>query len=342
MSVFPTNVIKVTSLAAAVLFALCTVASQQLLAAARTTEGKALADSAGLYTERTVSFQSGAHRLTGRLLTPSKVKNNVPAIIFCVGSGAGSTVSGYESFLDSLLEQRLPMDSIAFLYFDKRGVGASEGKWFNTDFEGRAADAKAAADYLATLSFIDKNRIAVVGHSQGGWIAQICLAKYPDTFVGGISLAGPTFDVREQVRNDYASVLMCQQQLSEQAAREKALRMVNRNFFLASLLPVRENWKQLKVIKKFEPGRYIPAINKPILLMFGENDALVSPKHAIAALNTYFPHGIPSNFEVVTIEGANHSFKVADFCRKGSTRGLPYSEESKEQIGAWVRTVLLQ
>jgi len=83
------------------------------------------------------------------------------------------------------------MDSVAVLYFDKRGIGQSEGKWFNTSFEERAADVKAAADYLKTLSNIDTNKIAVVGHSQGG-----CLAKYPKTFAGGISMAGPTFSAK--------------------------------------------------------------------------------------------------------------------------------------------------
>ncbi|WP_299820173.1 alpha/beta fold hydrolase [uncultured Pontibacter sp.] len=289
-----------------------------------------------------VSFKSGDNLLKGILISPRGAKTKVPAIVFCVGSSRSSTVANYASLLDSLFEQHLPLDSIALLYFDKRGVGESEGKWYNTDFEGRAADAKAAADYLASLPMIDKSRIAVAGHSQGGWITQVCLAKYPDTFVGGISLAGPTFDVKEQVRNDYASVLMCQEQMEEQAAREKALRMVKRDFFLASLLPVQENWKQLKVIRKFDPGQYLPFINKPILLMFGENDALVSPKYAIETLNKYFPQGTPSNFKVLTVAGANHSFKVADFCHKGPTKHLPYSKESKKQIAAWVRTVLLQ
>ncbi|AKD04236.1 hypothetical protein PKOR_15515 [Pontibacter korlensis] len=294
-------------------------------------------DSSVLYSRRPVSFKSGGHTLKGQLVVPKQVKSKVPAIVFCVGSSSSSTMAHYASFTAALLEQSLPMDSIAILYFDKRGVGESEGRWYTTDFEGRAADAKAAADYLLTLPFIDSDRIAIVGHSQGGWITQVCLSNYPDTFVGGISLAGPTFNVREQVQNDYASMLMCQEQLAEDAARQKALKMVNRDFFLASLLPVKENWKQLKVIKDFTPTSYLRSVNRPLLLVFGEHDALVSPKHAVAALHDLFPQGVPSNIQHVTIQGANHSFKMSDFCHKGTTKTLPYAEACRSAIRHWIR-----
>ncbi|WP_439879618.1 alpha/beta hydrolase family protein [Pontibacter sp. MBLB2868] len=299
-------------------------------------------DSTALYRRMPINFQSGRYTLAGQLVVPRNLQGKVPAIVFCVGSSKESSVASYAPFVAALLENNLPLDSVALFYFDKRGVGASEGKWFSTDFEGRAADAKAAADYLKTLSYIDSERIAVVGHSQGGWITQVCLAQYPETFVGGISLAGPTFSVREQVRNDYASRLMCQEQLPETAAREKALRMVNRDFFLASLLPFKENWKQLKTIKRFDPAPYLTQVQRPLLLLFGENDALVSPAYALGALQQLFPQALPAHLQTVTVRGANHSFKVAAFCHAGTTRALPYSEESKRYIRDWVRLHLLQ
>ncbi|WP_224996226.1 S9 family peptidase [Cesiribacter sp. SM1] len=294
-----------------------------------------------LYESTAVSFKSGPYTLKGKLLAPRNKTSRVPAIVFCVGSSGSSSMAGYASFLDSLFEQNLPMDSIALLYFDKRGVGESEGKWFNTDFEGRAADAKAAADYLRTLPFIDSSRIAVAGHSQGGWITQVCLSEYPETFVGGISLAGPTFDVKEQVRNHYTSNLICKEQMAAGAARKKALRQVKLDFFLTSLLPIKENWKQLKVIKKFEPARYLTSIHKPLLLLFGENDALVSPAYCMAELNRLFPQGIPSNIRTITIAGANHSFKLADLCYKGPSGALSYSADCRRQIKAWAKAYLL-
>ncbi|WP_317164560.1 alpha/beta hydrolase family protein [Pontibacter burrus] len=292
-----------------------------------------------------ISFKSGQYTLQGKLLVPKHIAQTtakIPAIVFCVGSGAGSTTSSYASFVDSLFTNQLPMDSVAILYFDKRGIGASEGKWHTADFESRAADAKAAADYLQSLPFIDKNRIAIAGHSQGGWITQICVSKYPETFVGGISLAGPTFNVWEQVRNDYTSTLMCKEQLTEEAARQKATKKTKVTFLVATALPVKPQWKQLKVIGKFEPGKYLSNIQRSLLLIFGENDALVSPKYSLAELQKLYPGGIPANIQTATIAGANHSFKLTDLCHEGSTKGIPYAAATKNQIRDWVRINLLK
>lgn len=287
-----------------------------------------------------VSFKSGNHTIKGWLKTPKDVKRRIPVIVFCVGSGGESSYADnfYSKFLDTLFEQNLSKDSIAFLYFDKRGVGKSEGKWYNTDFEQRAEDVKAGADYLKSLPFIDSNKIIVAGHSQGGWIVHICLSKYPQTFSGGISMAGPTFGVKEQVINDYTSAMMCREGLTESNAREKALKKVKFDFLFTSLFPFKPEWKQLAVVKNFEPSQYLAAIKKPLLLMFCENDALVSPKNSFIALNKLYPNGLPSNFQTVIIKGANHSFKLAGLCYNGSYENIPFSEQAQKEIYYWVKS----
>jgi dipeptidyl aminopeptidase/acylaminoacyl peptidase len=287
-----------------------------------------------------VSFKSGKNTIKGWLKIPKDLNRRIPAIIFCVGSGGQSSYGDafYSKFLDTLFEQNLPKDSIAFLYFDKRGVGKSEGKWYNTDFEQRAEDVKAGADYLKSLSFIDSSKIIVAGHSQGGWIAQICLSKYPQTFSGGISMAGPTFGVKEQVINDYTSAMMCQEGLTESNAREKALKKVNFDFLFTSFFPFRQEWKQLAVVKKFEPSKYLATIKKPLLLMFCENDALVSPKYSFIALNKLYPNGPPSNFQTVIIKGANHAFKLADLCYSVPYTNVHFSEQAQNEIYYWVKS----
>ena len=302
------------------------------------------ADSFALQGGSEVSFQSGPYTLRGRLKAPKDVAGKVPAIIFCDGSGGQSSYATtyYSKFIDSLYEHNLPQDSLAFLYFEKRGVGKSEGTWYNTSFEQRAEDVKAAADYLKSLPFIDTSKIAVVGHSQGGWIVQICLSKYGQAFAGGISMAGPTFGVKEQVVNDYASSLICKEKLDEEKAWEKAINKVNFDFLFASAFPFQQEWKQLSIIKQFDPAGYLKTVNKPLLLLFCENDALVSPKKSLARLNEVFPNGHPSNIQTVTVKGANHGFKLSELCYKGSYKNIPFSEEGKQEINQWVRAVLFE
>ncbi len=289
-----------------------------------------------------ISFKSDKYTLKGNLLMPKTSGRKFPVIIFIVGSGLSSYASNYTKLLDSLFEMNVPLDSVALLYFDKRGIGQSEGKWFNTSFEERAADVKAAADYLKTLSNIDTNKIAIVGHSQGGWIVQICLATYPETFVGGISMAGPTFSVKKQLINDYQTKIICAENLDSIKANRKAKKSVNRDLFFLSLFPFKENWKQLNVIKRFEPGSYLKKIKQPILLMFAENDALVYPNWCLKELSNVFPDGLPHNFDTMVIKGANHGFKISSLCYNGSFKTIPYPDDCKNAILNWTRQFLLK
>lgn len=295
-------------------------------------------------TSRAVTFKSGKYQLRGTLVAPHKSHKPFPVIIFAVGSGGESssyTSAYYTKMLDSLFEANLPVDSVAYFYFNKRGVGGSEGKWHKTDFEERAADVKAAADLLKSLSIIDSSRIVVAGHSQGGWVTQICLSKYPESFAGGISLAGPTFGVKKQVLNDYTSNLVCRKGLSEAAASKKALRKTRFAFFLTSLMPIKAEWKQLTVIKKFQPDGYLRTIKKPLLLLFAENDALVSPNKCIDELNRLFPAGMPKNIQIATVKGANHGFKLSDLCYNGAYSAIPFSKDAKRYIRNWTKAVVL-
>ncbi|MDI3320607.1 alpha/beta hydrolase family protein [Pinibacter soli] len=295
-------------------------------------------NSSALNSGKKISFKSGSNTLYGRLKAPANSSKKLPAIIFSPGSGGQSSYSDYyyASFLDTLYEQNFAKDSMVFLYFDKRGVGESEGNWYSASFEDRADDVKAAADYLRSLSFIDTNEIIVVGHSQGGWIAQICLSKYPQSFAGAISMAGPTFGVREQVINDYTSNFKCRENLSEPDAYTKAAKQVRVGFWITSLFPFQQDWKQLSIIKDFEPSAYLKNLKKPLLLMFCENDPLVSPQKSMAALDKLYDNNVPSNIQTTIIKGAIHPFKLADKCYHGSFNDIPLSMQAKQEIHDWV------
>lgn len=284
-----------------------------------------------------ITFKSNALTLSGRVIAPANKQKQYPAIIFLAGSGGGSSYqTNYKDFISYFLHDNLPTDSIVFMDFDKRGVGKSEGVWYKANFEDRAADAKAAADYLHTLPYVDASKILVVGHSQGGWIVQLCLSLYPETFAGGISMAGPTFSVKQQLINDYHSKLMCVKKLDETAAYKKASRKVGMNLAFISIFPLNENWKQLNRIKKYENSKHLLHIKAPLLLMFGEYDGLVYPTWSIKVLNETFKNTIPSNVETHTSAGADHSFKLSSPCYIGKSSALRYSEESKKIVHDWI------
>lgn len=282
-----------------------------------------------------VEFRSGPYILSGQLLLP-KASGKVPVIVFLVGSGGETSHRNiYRLMLEEAFEKQLLPEGVALFYFDKRGVGHSQGKWYETDFYERADDAKAAIDFLKTQPEIDATRIGVAGHSQGGWIAQIVAARYPKDVAFMVSLAGPTFSVKEQLANDIETQLRCKG-APVAKARRKAIMKATAILAVTSLAPVNPAWKQLKVIRSFDPKRETRALSQPGLFLFAENDALVYPQKAIENLKRIYRNKIPAHIEYKTIAGANHGFHLTDLCYKGAWKAKPLSPEFLSTLKTWI------
>jgi pimeloyl-ACP methyl ester carboxylesterase len=151
-----------------------------------------------------------------------------------------------------------------------------------------------------------KHRLYIVGHSQGGWIVQVALANYPTVFAGGSSVAGPTFSVRKQLINDYQSKFSCNKGFSEKKAYRKAVQKNNNVLLLSALFGKKGNLQQLNRIKEFEPEPYLLKINRPLLLLFAENDALVNIDWCMQELQQLFPDGKPATMEAFKVKGETH------------------------------------
>lgn len=283
---------------------------------------------------------SEGYKLDAVLLKKTTAKKQLPVIIFLVGSaGNSSHRTSYKDFAAFFFEQTFLQNGFAVVYFDKRGVGASEGKWYETTFEQRALDAKNVTLAVKELDFTNKEKVFVVGHSQGGWIVQQALANYPDVFAGGISMAGPVFSVKKQLVNDYQSKYICNKGFSENKAYRKAVTKTNRILFFSSVFGNKGNLKQLKRIKQFEPRPYLLAISKPLLLLFAENDELVNIDWCLQELQQLFPEGRPAVIETYKAAGETHSFKLAPKCYKGVRVTRFYSQATRQKIYDWVVTV---
>lgn len=281
-----------------------------------------------------VHFRSGSYILNGQLLLPQRTAR-VPAIVFLVGSGEASYRTHYRTMLEEAFEKQFLPQGVALLYFDKRGIGGSQGKWYESDFYERADDAKAAIDFLKTLPEIDASRIGVVGHSQGGWIAQIVAARYPKDVAFMVSLAGPTFSVRDQLTNDFESQFRCKGMPAARAHRKAGVKAAA-VLGITSLLPINPAWRQLKEIRSFTPRHEIKTLSCPSFFLFAENDALVYPQKSIDRLNRIFGNKILAHMEVKTIAGANHGFHLTEFCYAGAWKARPLSPEFLSTLKDWV------
>jgi uncharacterized protein len=124
-----------------------------------------------------VRFRSGRTLLAGTLTLPPGSGPH-PAIVWV--HGGGMQTRNYFPDLSALCAG----SGFAVLTYDKRGVGQSGGTFPGDRADDRAIselarDAEAAVRFLAAQPGIDRARVGLVGHSQGGWIAPLAATREP-------------------------------------------------------------------------------------------------------------------------------------------------------------------
>jgi len=119
--------------------------------------------------------------LAGTLTIPA-TSDQFPAVVLISGNGEhnrNAEFSGHKPFL--ILADYLTKNGFAVLRFDKRGVGASTGNFKTATTLDFSNDVASAVKYLLTRKEINKKKIGLIGHSEGGLIAPIVANKSKDT-----------------------------------------------------------------------------------------------------------------------------------------------------------------
>ena len=123
----------------------------------------------------TVFVGRGGTRLAGRLVLP-KGKDPVPIVVLVHGAERESARDSYA------LQRLLPAENVGAFVYDKRGTGASAGK-YTQDFDTLADDAVAAMREAKRIAGTRLARIGYQGGSQGGWVAPLAATRAPVDFV---------------------------------------------------------------------------------------------------------------------------------------------------------------
>lgn len=148
--------------------------------------------------------------LAGTLTTPDST-GIFPAVILIAGSGPNDrdeAVFGHRPFL--VIADHLTRNGFAVLRYDKRGIAKSNGDYVNATTEDFVSDATAASNFLKSQNNIDKKRITLIGHSEGGVIAPMVAAN--DTTVGAIVLmAGMGVEGSKLLLQQHADLLKMEQ-----------------------------------------------------------------------------------------------------------------------------------
>ena len=133
---------------------------------------------------------SDGQTLWYRLTLPLEGERPAPLLLYVYG-GPGVQLARNE--WPTLVRQLFAQHGYAVLELDNRG-SANRERTFEApiyrslgtvEVEDQLAGIKAVAEHPA----IDADRVAVFGHSYGGYMALMCLSKAPDVFKAGVSVA---------------------------------------------------------------------------------------------------------------------------------------------------------
>jgi dipeptidyl aminopeptidase/acylaminoacyl peptidase len=272
---------------------------------------------------RDVSFRNGAVKLSGSLLLP-KNPGPHPAILFLHGSGPESRWPSH------YLAERFARAGIAALIYDKRGVGQSTGDWQKAGFEDLATDALAGIHFLQTLPEINRNKIGIFGHSQGGMLAPLVAERTPLAFVIGSAASGidPAELEEYSIGNSIGLLKLTQQDAANARAFMHALvdtgyrgkpradldaiaaRFKGRPWYFEPPPPGNYLWAFMRSIELSRPQAAWQHVKAPVLLLYGAQDERVPPIKSSDAIIAMLHASGNRDVTLKMFSGADHTFSL--------------------------------
>ena len=119
-----------------------------------------------------ITFANGSVRLQGTLYRPRSARGRLPLIVLAHGSEENDRWSF------GPIPLALAADGFAVFAYDKRGTGSSTGDWRPAGVEELADDLVAGMRTLLARRDIDRDRVAILGVSEGGWVAPLAASRF--------------------------------------------------------------------------------------------------------------------------------------------------------------------
>ena len=314
--------------------------------------------------------------LSGTLTLPNK-EGVFPVVILISGSGPQNRdeeLLGHKPFL--VLSDYLTKNGIAVLRYDDRGTALSKGDFKNATSADFAIDVESAITYLKSRKEINKKKIGLIGHSEGGLIAPMVANKSKDiSFM--VLLAGPglkgdeilllqqkligkasgvkdedlqkkektnkqLFDIvnksnnLEQLNTDLTKFIKLE--LKNNPNPEKPAEMSDEVFVKSQVNQIANPWMQYFI--KYNPVLALQKVKCPVLALNGEKDLQVPSKENLEAIKKALEKSGNKKVTVKELPYLNHLFQE---CKTGSPEEYETIEQSFSptaliEILNWINT----
>ncbi len=330
------------------------------------------------YTREEVKFENlqDSFSLAGTLTLP-KNKKDLPAIVLVSGSGPQNRdeeMMSHRPFW--VIADYLTNLGYAVLRYDDRGTFDSEGDFSAATTLDFARDASAAVYYLKKRPEVDSTKIIVIGHSEGGLIANILGASIP-SLSGIVSLAGTSIrgdsilriqtkliaestggnGVQQELRHSYNNAIWDAAIASANIKEfEKELSSISKDFIKKfrkkNLIKKSEKTEVINAVKntwlnpwmyefiRYSPSNDIPNITCDVLVLIGSRDIQVTSKENIRGYNDLLPNNGKLHI-VKELKGLNHLFQRCETCTISEYEQLEetFSTIALEEIRSFLKRI---
>ncbi|WP_348800383.1 alpha/beta hydrolase family protein [Flavobacterium adhaerens] len=319
------------------------------------------------YTEE-VTFENKIDKivLSGTLSLPKK-EGKFPAVILISGSGPqdrNEELFGHKPFL--VLADYLTQKGIAVLRFDDRGTAKSTGEFKTATTFDFATDVQAGIAYLQSRREIDKTKIGLVGHSEGGIIAPLVAENSKEidfvVLLAGSGLRGDQLLLlQKEMLERQMGVSENEIQKSKEIFKGAYDVIVNSDAsqdvikskistYLNQKLENTLSGDQIKVLAgsvttpwmigfvKLDPAVALEKVKCPVLALNGEKDLQVPPNENLEAIKNALAKGGNKYITIKKLSTLNHLFQE---CETGSpneyaTIEQTFSPIALEEISSWI------
>jgi len=227
---------------------------------------------------------SKGHILAGTLTLPSASSPPYPAVMMITGSSPQDRdhmqnkrkpVSYYKPFRQ--IADAISRKGIAVLRMDDQGTGCSEGGPLeNVTIQERADDSRSGIEYLRSRKEIDKERIGLLGLSEGGNIGPMIAASDP-SICALVVMAGSATNGFKII--EYQRRLKIYER-SELTNAEKERELAKSMEGLNQALSRGEGSRWFRSFLNYIPLSAAQKVYCPVLILHGEKDAHVPMDHA--------------------------------------------------------------
>lgn len=302
------------------------------------------------FTAEEVLIKVKNYVLAGTLLLPKAGARPFPVVVTSTGSGQQTrdepipfdNLKGFLPFRQ--IAEHLASRGIAVLRVDDRGVGDSTGldtleQATTFDF---ADDVRAQVAYLRKRPEIDPNRIAIVGHSEGGIIAPMVAASDPKiaaiVLMAGSGRRGDEVLLYQMNRPIELNASMTDEEKAKVRAANKEILRTVIDGGDTSALPALFRFNWTKVFLTYDPIVTIKKVKQPILIFQGALDRQVTADQADLLAKAALEAG-NKDVTVRIFPKLNHLFLPAttgDESEYATLETKAFSDELLKALGDWL------